>query len=51
MFYALNKDGVRIDAYDADKEEKYTCPICGGGVILKSESINIDYFAHESNAC
>ena len=32
MFYALNKDGIRIDAYEADKNEQYTCPreLCEG---------------------
>ena len=51
MFYALNKDGDRIEAYDANKDEKYTCPICGNRVILKRGSINIDHFAHELNEC
>ena len=51
MLYALNKDGIRIDAYEADKNEQYTCPICHNRVILKRGSVNIDHFAHESNVC
>ena len=51
MFYALNKAGIRIDAYEADKNEQYTCPICNNRVILKRGSVNIDHFAHESNLC
>ena len=51
MFYALNKDGIRIDAYEADKNEQYTCPICNNRVILKRGSVNIDHFAHEANVC
>ena len=51
MFYALNKDGIRIDAYEADKNEQYTCPICNNRVILKRGSVNINHFAHEANVC
>ncbi len=51
MFYALDKDGQRINAFDANREEKYICPICKQRVILKRGSINIDHFAHESNTC
>jgi hypothetical protein len=51
MFFALNKDGNRINAYEAEKNERYTCPICHHRVILKRGSVNIDHFAHESDLC
>ena len=51
MFYALNKDGQRIDAYEAKHDEKYVCPICHNPVILKKGLINVAHFAHESNEC
>ena len=51
MFYALNKNGTRVDAHEATKDENYTCPICHNSVILKKGTVNIDHFAHESNVC
>ena len=51
MFYALNKDGIKVDACMAEREEKYTCPICNNRVVLKKGTLNIDHFAHEANMC
>lgn len=51
MFFALDKGGNKINAYDASKEEKYTCPICGNPVILKRGMVNSDHFAHQSSEC
>lgn len=51
MFYALNKDGKRVEACDADRNEQYTCPLCNNRVILKRGAIKIAHFAHESNLC
>lgn len=51
MLYALNSSGFRIGACDADKDERYSCPICNNHVILKRGLINIAHFAHESNVC
>ena len=51
MFYALNEDGTRVDAYEANKDENYTCPICNNRVILKQGKVNINHFAHESSVC
>ena len=51
MFYALNKDGVKIDAYEAIENEQYFCPICNNPVILKRGQVNTAHFAHENNVC
>ena len=51
MFYALDSDGMRVDADGANRDEKYTCPICSKTVILKQGQVNIAHFAHESNEC
>lgn len=51
MFYALNENGQRITADEANKEEKYICPICNNHVVLKKGLINISHFAHEHNVC
>ena len=51
MFYALDKDGFRIDAYEANKQDAYICPICGKHVILKRGEINAAHFAHMSDMC
>lgn len=49
MFCALDSCGNRIYADEANKGEKYTCPICNHPVILRRGQVNIDHFAHESN--
>lgn len=51
MFYAVNKNGIKVDAYDANKGEEYICPVCNGAVVLKQGTINIPHFAHEANSC
>ena len=47
MFCALDSCGNRIYADEANKGEKYTCPICNLPVILRRGEINIDHFADE----
>ena len=51
MFYAINKDGLRIGAYEADDNDEYMCPVCNNHVILKRGSVNIAHFAHEAHKC
>ena len=51
MFYAINKDGVREDAYEAMINECYTCPVCGEEVLLKRGEVNVPHFAHKANVC
>ena len=46
IFFAINKDGCRVDAYSSEKGEKYFCPICGQEVRLKQGKINDWHFAH-----
>ena len=46
MEFALDRDGKRVHAGDADKNEEYTCPVCGAKVIPRQGKINIDHFAH-----
>lgn len=48
MFVALDKNGNRVYAEFATRDQKYYCPTCGGEVILRSGEINIDHFAHTS---
>lgn len=50
MFYALNKEGIRVNATRASKEEKYVCPICGEEVYPKQGTIVSHHFAHK-NEC
>ncbi len=49
MQIAIDKGGKRTPAYNAKIGERYQCPICGGEVILRRGSINIDHFAHRPN--
>lgn len=51
MEFAVNKDGIRVHAFNAKKGESYKCPICKGDVILRKGDININHFAHKSNEC
>lgn len=51
MQIALNTDGIRTLAYNAKNGNDYICPICGGSVILRQGSLNVDHFAHRSNEC
>ena len=48
MFVALDKNGNRVYAEYATRDQKYYCPTCGGEVILRSGEINVDHFAHTS---
>jgi hypothetical protein len=51
MQIAIDKDGKRILAFNAKKNDEYLCPICRGEVILRQGNINITHFAHRSNEC
>ena len=48
MFVALDKNGDRVYAEFATRDQKYYCPTCGGEVMLRSGEINVDHFAHTS---
>ena len=50
MDFALDQQGNRVYAEEADKSQEYTCPVCGGKVIPRQGDVNRDHFAHES-AC
>lgn len=51
MFKAKSDNGMLIWADDADKGKKYTCPVCGGEVILRAGDINVPHFAHRGFEC
>lgn len=51
MRVAININGERTDANNANKEDKYFCPICGGSVIFRRGKINTDHFAHRMDEC
>lgn len=51
MLVALDRDGNRVFAEEAEKTIDYYCPTCSKRVILKRGSINISHFAHQSNEC
>lgn len=46
MYIAVDENGNRIDAFDADKGNSYFCPVCGGPVILRAGLVNTRHFAH-----
>lgn len=46
MLYALDDNKNRVDAYDANKDDTYYCPICGGEVRPKQGEFNSWHFAH-----
>jgi hypothetical protein len=48
MIIAINSKDQRIIADDANKLEKYRCPFCKTPVVLKSGSIKIHHFAHQT---
>lgn len=51
MYFAIDKDGKRISAYNAEKNKEYRCSYCGRNLILRQGSINIAHFAHEKEDC
>lgn len=46
MFIAIDKEGNRVLADNANKDKKYFCPICKTEVRLKKGNINATHFAH-----
>lgn len=51
MLVAMDRDGNRVFAEEAEKITDYYCPTCGNRVILKRGNINCSHFAHQSNEC
>jgi competence CoiA-like predicted nuclease len=52
MLVAKDRDGRRTSGYRAKKGEGYSCPVCGGPVIVRRGTVRIPHFAHVSeNAC
>lgn len=48
MLYALDEiTHLRVIADEADKQNKYVCPICKEPVVLKQGSIVIPHYAHK----
>ena len=39
--YALNKDGALVHIDNANKDEKYICPVCGSEVCLRQSRLPI----------
>ena len=48
MEFAINSQGNRIRASNANKIEEYRCPVCCQKVILRKCNEKIDHFAHPS---
>ncbi len=46
MLIALDENGKRIAAQDAQKGNTYKCECCGGEVLLKKGDIKIHHFSH-----
>ncbi|MDD3148157.1 MAG: competence protein CoiA family protein [Candidatus Riflebacteria bacterium] len=51
MFFALDENGHRIEAIEANRETQYRCPVCNSTVILRSGLQKVDHFAHTANEC
>ena len=51
MEIALNENNERIYAQEAEKNENYFCPSCGGKVVLRKGKINTPHFAHKDCEC
>ena len=51
MLVAMNEERCRINASEANKKEKYFCPVCNEVLILKNGEINIAHFAHKNREC
>ena len=47
MQFAIDENGIRINAEFADKKKVYRCPECGNRVHPKNGQFRIAYFAHE----
>ena len=46
MFYAIRKDGVRVSAESAERNEGYYCPLCQGTVVARQGSVRMWHFSH-----
>ena len=49
MRYALDKNGNKICADDAQKDGEYFCQLCKTKMILRKGMVNVAHFAHKSN--
>ena len=49
MFTALDINGNKIDASEADENNKYRCEACGCDLILRQGDIKAYHFAHQKN--
>ena len=48
MFIGLNKENIKVDIVDANKNEEYFCPICNSKLQIKDGQVNVKHFAHIS---
>lgn len=51
MFIAIDENGNRVKASEANRSRQYRCPVCNSPVILRSGLQNADHFAHTVNEC
>lgn len=49
MIVALDVNNTRTLAREAQRNEEYCCPICGGEVILRAGVTNVAHFAHKKS--
>lgn len=51
MYIAIDENDVRIDVNNAEKGQKYFCPICRSPLIIKDGEINAKHYAHKAGNC
>lgn len=51
MYIALDEFGQIIDIDQAQKGNKYYCPVCHAFLIIREGKINAKHFAHEAESC
>ena len=50
MLVAENEAGARLLAWNAEKDDNFTCPECRTDVTLKKGKVNIHHYAHKPDA-
>lgn len=50
MYFALDKNNLKVDIQDAIQGNEYFCQICHEQLIIKRGSIKAHHFAHQSNS-
>ena len=48
--YGLDEGGTLVHAKDASARAGYSCPCCGGQLVLKAGEVNAKHFAHRADS-